>query len=103
VSGTREFKAGGDDGGVEINDGAELNLQPELHHAGRKRPAVKDPAAAVGKGRSQHGEQAVAFFVAEALDVEGLHLRRLAPRLDTSADRPFIGSYREIVMGRAAR
>jgi hypothetical protein len=34
VSGARELKAGGDDGGVKIDDGAELDFYAELHRGG---------------------------------------------------------------------
>ena len=35
MTGAGELKARGDDGGVEVEDGAELNLETELHGAGR--------------------------------------------------------------------
>jgi hypothetical protein len=92
MSGAGKLNARGDDGSIQIDCSAKLNLQPKLHHAGRKRLAVKDPPSAIGKRRRQRRQQALSFFVAEALDIEGLHLRRLAPRRDTSADRPFIGA-----------
>jgi hypothetical protein len=68
-----EFEARGEDGRVEIDDRAELNLQAELHRRWREGFAFEDPAAAVGEGRSEGGKKAVALFVAEALDVERLH------------------------------
>lgn len=69
VSGAGEFEAGGDDGGVEFDDGAELDLDAELHRGGGEGLAVEDPAAAVGEGGGEGGKEAVALFVAEALDV----------------------------------
>jgi hypothetical protein len=73
VSGAGEFEARGDDGGVEIDDGAELDFNAELHAGGREGLAIEDPAAAVGEGRGEGGKEAVALFVAEALYVERLH------------------------------
>jgi hypothetical protein len=40
VAGTGEFKAGGDDGGVKIEHGAELDLEAELHRIGREGLAL---------------------------------------------------------------
>ena len=73
VAGAGEFEAGGDDGGVEIDDPAELDLDAELHGGGGKGLAIEDPAAAVGEGGGEGGKEAVALFIAEALDVERLH------------------------------
>jgi hypothetical protein len=50
VSGAGELEAGGDDGGVEIDDRPELDLDAELHGGGGESLAVEDPAAAVCKG-----------------------------------------------------
>src|ERR1700730_6912380 len=49
-SGAGEFEAGGDDGGVKIDDRAELDLEAELHGGGGEGLAVEDPAAAFGEG-----------------------------------------------------
>jgi hypothetical protein len=68
-----EFEAGGDDGGVEIDDRAKLDLEAKLHGGGRKGLTIEDPAATVGEGGGEGGEEAVALFIAEALDVERLH------------------------------
>ena len=73
MAGAGEFEAGGEDGGVEIDDRAELDLEAELHGGGGEGLAVEDPAATVGEGGGEGGEKAVALFVAEALDVERLH------------------------------
>jgi hypothetical protein len=73
MAGAGEFEAGGEDGGVKIDDGAELDLEAELHCGGREGLAVEYPAAAVGEGGGESGQEAVALFVAEALDVERLH------------------------------
>ena len=50
VSGAGEFEAGGDDGRVEFDDRAELDLEAELHGGGGEGLAVEDPAAAFGEG-----------------------------------------------------
>lgn len=73
MAGAGEFQAGGDDGGIEIDDGAELDFDAELHAGGGEGFAVEDPAATVGEGGGEGGKKAVAFFVTEALDVERLH------------------------------
>jgi hypothetical protein len=73
VPGAGEFEAGADDGGVEIDDRAELDFDAELHGGRGEGFAVEDPAAAVGEGGCERGEKALAFFVTEALDVERLH------------------------------
>jgi len=70
---TRKFQAGAEDRGVEIDDRTKLDLDAELHHRWRERLAIKDPAAAISKRGSEGREEAVAFFVAEALDIERLH------------------------------
>src|SRR5258705_7597965 len=98
VAGTGEFEAGGDDRGVEIHDGAELDLDAELHAGRGEGLAVEDPAAAVGEGGGERGKEAVALFVAEGLDVERLHkCRASAARL--VAARVFIGEWRLSVRG----
>jgi hypothetical protein len=84
-----EFETGGEDGGVKIDDGAELNLEVELHCGGREGLAVEDPAAAVGEGGGEGGQEAVALFVAEALNVERLHSD--GPLRRDVAVRVFIG------------
>jgi len=56
VTGAGELEAGGDDGGVEVEDGAELDFKAELHGAGRKGFAVKHPSSTVGKARGESGE-----------------------------------------------
>lgn len=73
VSGASEFEAGGDDGRVEIDDSAELDLDAELHASGREGAALQDPAATIRESGGEGGEEATALFVAEALDVERLH------------------------------
>jgi hypothetical protein len=73
VAGTGEFETAGDERGVEVEGGAELDFDAELHGAGRKGLAAQDPAAAVGKGRGEGGEEIAALFVAEALNIERMH------------------------------
>jgi hypothetical protein len=92
VAGAGEFEAGGDDGGVEIDDRTELDFDTELHGGGGESLAVGDPASAVGEGGGEGGKEALALFVAEALDVERLHkCRASAARL--IAARVFIGEW----------
>jgi hypothetical protein len=73
MAGAGEFKAGGENGGIEIDDRAEVDLDAELHHSRGESFAVEDPAAAVCEGGGEGREEAVALFVTEALDVEQLH------------------------------
>ena len=73
VAGAGEFKAGGEDRGIEVNDAAELDLEEELHGVWRDGLAVQDPSAALGKGRPERWEKALTLLVAEALDIERLH------------------------------
>ena len=73
VPGAGEFEARGDDGCVEVDDGAELNLNAELHGGGRECFAVEDPASAVCKSRGERGQDTLALFVAEALNIKRLH------------------------------
>jgi hypothetical protein len=73
MAGTGEFEARGENGRIEIDNGAKLDLDAELHGGGRKGFAVEDPAAAVREGCCEGGKKAVALFVAEALNVERLH------------------------------
>lgn len=73
VAGAGELQARGDDGGVEVEDGAELDLKAELHGAGREGFAVKHPSSTVGESRGEDGEETVSLFVAEALNIERLH------------------------------
>ena len=73
VAGTGQFETRGDDGGIKIKDGAELDLNAEFYGAGRERLSVDHPASAVGKRSGEMGKNALTFFVAEALDVQGLH------------------------------
>jgi len=73
MTGAGELKAGGDDGGIEIEDGAKLDLEAELHGAGREGSAVEHPAATVGKRRGESGDETVPLFVTEALNIERLH------------------------------
>ena len=68
-----ELESGGEDGGVEIDDGAELDLDAKLHGGGGESFAVEYPAATVGEGRSKGGKKTVTLFVAKTLDVERLH------------------------------
>ncbi len=76
VRGSGEFDAGGEDGGIEVDDGAQLDLDAELGVAGRQRIAFEDPAAAVAEGAGEAGKDAVAVFVGKCLDCEGLGHRR---------------------------
>ena len=91
MSGAGELNAGGDEGGIEIEDGTQLDLNTELHRGGRERLAVQDPSAALRKGGGKGRQQIVPFIVTEALDINGLHCVFLPPRLEASADRLFIG------------
>jgi hypothetical protein len=68
-----EFDSGGEDGGVEIEDGEELDFDAELYGGGGEGAAFEDPAAAVGERGREQGEDGGAFAVAEALYVDGLH------------------------------
>jgi hypothetical protein len=70
VAGTSKFEAGGYDGGIEVDDGAELDFEAKLHCAGRERFAAENPASAVSQRRGEVWEEAVALFVTEALDIE---------------------------------
>ena len=97
VRGAGELDADGEDGGVEIEDGAELDLYAELDGGGGEGLAVEDPAAAVGEGEGELGQDGGALFVAEALDVDGLQWgRRSGNSLETAWDglvlRVFIGA-----------
>jgi hypothetical protein len=91
VSGAGEMQAGGDDGGVEIDDGAELDFDMEHDGGWRESLAVEDPSAAVGEGGGKDGHEAVALFVTEPLDVERLHGEIGPPGVGRSAIRVFIG------------
>ncbi len=71
--GAGEFDAGGEDGGVEVEDGAELDLDAELDGGGGEGLAVEDPASAVGEGVGEERQDGGALFVAEGLEVDGLH------------------------------
>lgn len=73
VARTGQFQPRRDDRGIKIKDGAKLDFNPELHCAGRERLSVDNPASAIGKRSCEIGKNALAFFVAEALDVQGLH------------------------------
>ena len=73
VAVTGELKARGEDGGVKIDDGAELDFQVELNSRGGDGFAIEYPAAAFGEGGGKRVKDGVAFFVAETLDVERLH------------------------------
>jgi hypothetical protein len=73
VAGAGKFKTRGKNRGVEVNDGAELDLESELHGVGGDGLAVQDPSATVGKGRGESWEQPLTLLVAEALDIERLH------------------------------
>lgn len=50
VPGAGELEARGDDGCVEVDNGAELNLDAELHGGGREGFAIEYPTSAVCKG-----------------------------------------------------
>jgi hypothetical protein len=50
MAGAGELEAGREDGRVEIDDGAELDLDSELHRGGGEGLAFEDPAATVGEG-----------------------------------------------------
>jgi len=73
VAGARELETGGDDRGIKVEGGAELDLEAELHGVGREGFAVEHPSATVGKSRGEGGEETVSLFVAEALNIERLH------------------------------
>jgi len=73
VAGTGQFQTRRHNGGIKIKDGAKLDLNPEFYGAGRERLSVDNPASAVGKRSCEMGKNALTFFVAEALDVQGLH------------------------------
>ena len=59
---------------------------------GESVPAVEDPASAVRKSRGEQGQESLAFFVAEALNIKRLHgMLSLCPIEVLLADRVFIG------------
>lgn len=91
VAGPRQFEAGGYDGGVQIDDGAKLDLQPNLHHAGRKGLAAEQPTSTISQRRGEGGQQTLPLFVAEALDIKELHRSLRSSGRETSAVRLFIG------------
>ena len=53
--------------------------------------ATVNSTAAVCEAGEKDRQQTVPLFVAEALDVNGLHYEGWPPRLGASADRLFIG------------
>ena len=69
-----EFDAGGDEGGVELDHGAELELEAELDGGGGGSFALEDPAAAVGEGGGEVRQEGGAFGVAIALELEEAEL-----------------------------
>ena len=73
MAGAGELQARGNDGGVEVEDGAELDLQAKLHGAGREGFTVEHPSPTVGETRGESGEKTVSLFVAESLNIERLH------------------------------
>lgn len=68
-----EFDAGGDQGGVKLQDEAELDFQADLERSGGERLAIEDPGAAERDGGGQRGKEAVALFVGESLEFNELH------------------------------
>jgi hypothetical protein len=92
VPGPRQLEARRNNRGVKIHDGAELNLESELHRARRERFAAQNPASAVRQGRGKIWQESVALLVAETLDIEKLHSVVWPPRLEFSAVRFFIGA-----------
>ena len=84
-----ELDAGGDEGGVELEDEAELDFEANLKRGGRKGLAVEDPGSAEGDGGGQGGKEAVALFVGKSLEFNGLQWT--SPRREVSADKEFIG------------
>lgn len=73
VSRASQLKTGGYDCGIKVEDGAELNFQPEFHCVRRERLATENPASTIGQRRGKVRKKTIAFFVAEALDVKELH------------------------------
>jgi hypothetical protein len=73
VAGASELNAEGEHGGVEIEDGTELNLDVELEGSGREGSAVENPASAVREGVGEERQDRGALVVAETLDGEWLH------------------------------
>jgi hypothetical protein len=91
MPGPRQLKAGGYDGCIEVKNGAKLNFEAKLNGVRRERLAAEYPASTIGQRRGKVWQQAVAFFVAEALDIKGLHCVMEPPRLEISAVKLFIG------------
>ena len=67
------FDPDADDRGVEVKDGAQPNLDAKRDVGLGKRFALEDPATAVAAGCGEAGEEAVALFITESLDVERFH------------------------------
>jgi hypothetical protein len=72
VGGAGEFEAGGDEGAVEFEDGAELELEAEVHGGGGEGAAFEDPSSALGEERGELGQEGEAVAVAIGEEVEGL-------------------------------
>jgi hypothetical protein len=73
VAGAGDFEAGGDEAGIEIDDGAELDLDAEGRHGGRDGFSFDDPAAAFDEDTGEVDENCLAVIVGEAFDIERLH------------------------------
>lgn len=75
VGGAGEFEAEGDEGSVEVEDGTELDFEAEVHGGGGEGAAFEDPAAALGEGGGELGEEREAVGVAVAEELEDLEGR----------------------------
>lgn len=73
MGGAGEFEPGGDERGVEFDDGAQLDFEAELHAGGREGFALEDPAPGVGKGRGEEREEPLPILIAVSLELECLH------------------------------
>lgn len=99
VAGAGEFEAGGDEGGVQLDDGGELQFEAELKLGEREGAAVEEPAAAERHGFRDGGEQGAALVVAEGDEVE---VHRRGWRLG-DVERRWMEGCRHRVSGQSVR
>lgn len=64
-----EFDADGGEGGVELEDAAELDFEEELDGVGGEGPTVEQPASAGGEAGGELREKVFAELVADGVDV----------------------------------
>src|SRR5450755_3472282 len=63
VGTTGEFDAGLDEGGVELDDGLELNFEAELHTGRGRGLALEHPASALREGRGEGGQETLTVLI----------------------------------------